>query len=1123
MEPPDDIVVLALQPTSVLLGNTGFGLDIPHGIALDNSEDHVPPGTTEIDHVAITTPADTPAWRGIAVRTAKFYLPKGVPFLGGHAVEAHLEIGKEPTPGIDLLIQTKVPPKDGRPGIDVRIECRDPGATGLGSFVPTLVEAVMELPLDGSQETFSAQTMTFAAGKPVRVRARYARPPVAAGAAPKAELGLAIESQGPDGVVSISSETGELGAKIAVTAATLATALIADGRVGKTPGPDGDGSGVVLHAVLTAAVGLSSFLHSGQVVLHGAEIITTGGLIPAGKAVRLKIDYSVAATVTGINVGVLSVQMQPNQPLRVRVREVVMTIDPEKSGLAMIHLDYSKSALEVEDPGGWKVQGPGSLFDVLGTRSGRGSMWIEVDLRFKLDLGPVKVTGATIRGELDAQGRLSGSLRGLAASVALEPMIDGEGAVQLVSNGFRAFLAAHIKPLGGLGARADVEVAGDMVKLGLGVDLPGPIPLANSGLGIYGIGGVFAANGRPAPPPPGSDPIQHQLDWDYRTAGSFVPAPAFSFGLEAVIGTAPDMGFAFSARTGVFVTTPEIVVRGAVLGRFMGERVKITRDDPVAAGLQARGVVVVDAADGVTFAVEGSYVIPRILEIIVPVAARFPKNSPDWYIHIGADGWAPPPGGKSEGREMGPVRAVVLPGILDQRADAYLMLRGSGITAWPRGGNDAITTYTIGPGCFVAAFGFGFDIIMGVKPIVWAEVFARADILLSTRPMTFIGLGKVGGGLHIGFFSVGVDASVHVHIMENADPYLLAEVCGKVDLLFDEIRKCVKIAINKEPTADIPDPAAHPLDSPQGQALVDDKYRVVARLVGTRGEAMASPAVWPDTIPLIAFTSAPILNLASTQFPAINAYPQGQRARPLGNDLLRYDWELTDLVLVDATDPANEIVVAGSFSAAWLDGKFGNAANQPEPAELALLTPYGDLWFDALADAGKSLPHDPLDSRATICIRRIEPLPGWAVGASASAAGSSWRLPPDPVSVDPAQSQVRATATLEFLATPHSSPFVLDAWSAQLLPPPYGFVAPLVLPFTQVRPLSGRIFASYLALGGAHGLPGSVPVLNPRIGAQHQLRIDLDEPLYRATIWLVVDSQAWPGLRRRHVLHSRQR
>ena len=184
-DPPDGVVVLALQPSTVLLGGTGFGLEIPSGIAFDDADDAVPPGRTVVDGVTLDPPADKPAWRGIAVRTARFYLPKGVPFLGGHAVEAHLQIGRSPTPGIDLLVLAKVPPKNERPGIDVRIECRDPTASGLDGFVPTLVEAVMELPIAGRTEPGApGGALTFGGGKPVKVRARYLRTPSAAGVAP---------------------------------------------------------------------------------------------------------------------------------------------------------------------------------------------------------------------------------------------------------------------------------------------------------------------------------------------------------------------------------------------------------------------------------------------------------------------------------------------------------------------------------------------------------------------------------------------------------------------------------------------------------------------------------------------------------------------------------------------------------------------------------------------------------------------------------------------------------------------------------------------------------------------------------------------------------------------------
>ena len=1105
MDPPDDVVVLRLQPSTVLMGGTGFGFDFTSGLAFDDADDAVPPDKTMIDNVVIDTPADRPEWRGIAVRTARFFLPKGVPFLGGHAVDAHVQIGRSPTPGIDLLILAKVPPKGDRPGIEVRIECRDPTAIGLEGFVPTLVEAVMELPLAGRTEAAApGGPLTLGGGKPVKVRARFSRTPAASGVPPTTELSLAIESQGPDGLVKIDSATGGLGAKVAVTAATLASALVADG------------GGTAMHALLTAAVGLSSCLEDGQLVLHRAEILSSGSAAPVGKAVKLKIDYSVAAVVTGIDVGVLAVHMNPQQPLRVRVREVVLTVDPDQSGLAMIDLDYTKSSLEVEDPGGWKVQGLDNLFDVLGTRSGRGSMWIEVDLRFKLDLGPVKVSGATLRATIDEQtGKLSGSMRGLDASVALAPLVTARGAVQLTDRGFHAALSGSIVPLG-ITASADVETVDAMVKLALGVDLPGPIPLANTGLGIYGVGGVFVANGRPTSVPPGADAIKFQLDWDYRKTGSFVPSSDMSFGLEAVIGTAPDMGFTFSARAGIFLTTPDIVIRGSLTGVAMAPRVTIARDAPIVKALEVKGAVVIDPSDAVTIAVDGVYMIPHIVVTHVPVAARFPKtNAANWFIHFGSDGWTPGPGVASEGREAGPISSTMFPEILGQSSDAYIMFRGNGITDWPRGGNESGgLKVNCDPKTFVSAFGFGFNAVWGLKPIVWAELFARADILFSTHPTTMVAMGRVGGGLHVGFFSIGVDATVFVVLMEKQDPYLHAEVCGTIDLFFHEIHKCVGISYNGEPSATLPPPDAHPLDG--RQSIVNEKYEVIVPLFGTRAEATEAHAVWPDAIPLLSFVTAPTLAGGAAQFPKANGYPGGNRAKPLGGDLLRYDWELTQLTLIDATDAANEKVVAGPLSAAWLDGKFGPAGGQAQPAELALLTPFGDLWFDALPDAGKSLEHDPLGTRAGICQLQATARLGWAPGGSASVSGDGWSLPPDPISVDALQSQVRVQLELRWIPSSASGGFVLDHLSVQGVTARVAYAMPRVRPLAPPAGFDGRSFSGWLDVGGSV-MPDVQELPQAFSGPTQQLRAAFAEPLRAARLWLVIDRAAWSPRRFRVV------
>lgn len=1089
-EAPDDVVTLAVSPPTVLLGSSGFGFEFTHGLVVDLSDDAAPPARAAIDGVELATPADVPSWRGIAINRGRLYLPTGVPFIGGHAVDAVLQLGLPPTPGVSLVVDAKVPRHGDRPQIDVHIECLDPAAGDLGALVPTLVEAVMDLPLKGRTENFG-QAVTFGGGTPVRARLRYAR--TAGGAAEEtSEVSLALESQGPDGLVKVDSSDGSLGAKAVVTAATLATALIAD-----QPQPDADASGAALHTLLVAAVGLSSFLERGEVVLHGAELVTSGGALPVGK-VRLKIDYSVAAVVTAIDVGVMSVQMRPDQPLRIRVREVVLTIDPDREGLKMIHLDYTRSSLEVEDPGGWQVHGPDSIFDVLGTRSGRGSMWIEVDLRFKVDLGPVKVSGATIRATLDpADGHLAATIRGLEASLSLAGVIEGGGAVELTEKGFRAALEASL-PTVGVAGQAGIETDGDIVRLSLGIDLPGPLPLGNSGLGIYGIGGVFVANGRPRPVPPGADPIQAQLEWDYTKQGAFVPAAASSLGLEAVIGTAPDLGFTFSARAGLFLTTPDIAVRGSLEGVYLGPRMTIARGGNQLSALQAKGVVVVDPADGVTIAVSGTYKIPFVVETVVPVGAHFPIESADWFMHLGSDGFTPP-GRPSESREGGPVRSILMPEILGQVSDAYLMFRGNGITNWPRGGPTSV-----GAGVFVAAFGVGFDVVYGLRGLLWADVFAQVDILIATHPLSFVGMGRLGGGLHVGPFSIGVEARVLVALIDGAHPHVKAEICGTINLLFHEIHKCFEVEYLNEKPEDMPPPSEHPLAG--DQSLVDGNYHRIAALATSRAAAQQADAVWPDSIPLLTFSTAPTLPAGNGQFPDLAHYPEGLRALPFGSYMVTYDWTLQDLRLVDDTDPAAPTTVAGQLSCGWQVGKHNDAAVYAQPAELALLTPLRDLWVHAAADATTGPAAAALGTLTNVCALIHEAQSGWAFGGGARRTGDAYRLPPDPIHVDPLRSQVAVSSQL-FLDRGEDPAALLDYDHLSALAPHQAYTGPRVRTIAQTT-IDGHLFDAWFDPGAALLPPGSS--FGQLLGhPMHELRLNPADDLTDTRLWVVVEQSRW--------------
>jgi hypothetical protein len=1118
---PAGIVELQLVPPTVLIGGSGFGIELPGtagkpgAFVIDDSTDAAPAGQTVLNGAVVPTRADDPAWRGLAVRHARFYLPSGVPLLGGHAVDAYVEVGTAPGEGIDLAISTSVPAKGSRPRIDVTIECRDPTASGLQDFIPTLVEASMELPLDGMHQDAPSGGFDLLAGRPVIARARFAR----SVAEPETRITLSVESQGPEGVLSVVAPQGQLGARVLITAAALAAAIVAD----KAPA-GADTGAVILHELLVAALGLSAALkNKGRLTIHKVELASSGHGLPVGENASIRVDYSLDVLVQPIDIGVLSVQMRDEQPMRVRNRNVGLRINlsnPAASGVQTVELDFRAADMEIEDPGAWQVAGPASLFDILGTRSGRGSTWLEVDLRFKLNLGPVRISGATIRATLNDNGSVTGSLRGLEASLVVPGAIDGRGSLALLEGGgFSAALDVRIIPLNlstdGIVVYQPMPQQNSFwLFVQIGADFPGPIPIANTGLGIYGISGAFGVNARPRPPAQNEpDPIGYQLRWD-----SSHPLTAFEFrgddltiGAQAVIGTVPDLGFSFSGRAGLFVTVPDIVVRGALWATVLSPRMGVTDQPPAdgAPGLHFMGVVVVDASDGVTIGLKGELSVPVLLHVVVPLGAHFPTGagqSDNWYVYLGADGYP------ADGRGLGPMRAEVLPDLIGLEADAYVMFRGRGMHKWPRGG-----PITIADG-LVIAFGFGYDAAIGEKPIAWADIHARADILLATHPLTLAGFGAVGGSLNLGPFSVGVDATLSLLAVENSDPYVHARLCGHIDLFFTEVEGCVEISIHNQPTLTVPPPDVHPLDDVQNGRimgdrafLIDDKYRRIGRMARSPEDIGPHDQVWPDTLLHLAFAISP--NLAPgyvaitrlmplvKQFTPIDLYPCGLAAKPVGNDMLRYEWTLNRLALLDVTGDVHGSgkLVAGPMSAAWQAGKDGDLGTRPQAGDLVLLTYQGDLFLDRLADAGAGLPVDPLVDASTACQREVNATVGWAVGYAAAPVAETFILPADPIAPDPCISRFTASLT-QYASILPEIPLAIN--TAALMPPPYDFTSASLETFTPPLMLE-REFAGALDLAVVSG-PAAGPVVLMRVQPIQTAMLRPEQPLFAARLWLLV-------------------
>ncbi|MGY5775083.1 hypothetical protein [Rhizobium sp. LEGMi135b] len=1097
----EGVVAFGFEPPAVVFGNTNIGFECP-AFVIDDSATAPPDarhGAPGLQPPLPTIAADAPVWRGFLARELNFYLPRDLPIFGGHAIRGYFALPFGPG-GANLTVETTVPAepaaadRPARLGYSLRIECLDPTASGMSGLVPTLITASLELPLDGALGSFtdkngSARTLTFAAGKPVRVTATLSRDPVNTPSDLKVSIG--VSAQGPDGILSVTSN-GMGGAKIFNTVAALATALIADQNLARNA-EVGDTKGVVLYALAAAGAALSSlFENDSRFVLHGVEIESSGHGAPFGGPLVLTLDYSVAARVVGIDLGALSVSMRPDQPMRIRIRKARMSFDPRQSGLSMIGLDFDKAEMEIENPGAWNVQGLESLFDVLGSRSGRGSSWIEIDLRFKLNLGPVHVSGATIRATLTSGGAIEATIRGLEAGLAVPGAIAGEGALALTPGGFDASLLAKIIPLN-VNADAGVTYAPPKILLRLDVDLPAPIPLANTGFGLFGIGGLLGFSTEPDYASVASaDPILRQLEWNPKEPNSFKTANRQStFGFNAAVGTLPDLGFSFSAKAGLLITIPDVAVRGSLNGRVLQPAVKLADPSfPAPDGISFLGFIGVDA-EALAFGVLGSVVLDPLLKIAIPISGRFPfgDDADDWHLYLGDDG-----------RSLGPISARVLPSTLNVGADAYLMFRGRGIDAWPHGR----AKLTI-PDGFVAAFGFSVQSNFGVPPIAWAELFASLDLLLGAKPPTLAGFGHAGGSLHLGPFSLGVEAQINFMAQQNVT-YFWAEVTGRIELLFFDIEGTVTLAFGDIPKLVVPPPDRHPLDKLDATgmrvgtlgSLTDDSYRVLAPLVEDPHTITDAMRVWPDAMISLPFAIPPRIATpgATTQFPGVAGPGATPPQARVGTEMLYYEWSLDRIELFDvseADDPHNGGTKPdGQLSCRW---QVPRALNGPgDVSELVLFSTSSTLWLNRLADGGKSQPGNPLKRAAEICQAVVSPKFGWAVGFLAELARPGFYLPAEPVSRDPLFSHVEATLRHSALS---SERLVTPLDNVYALPAPYSIWPAELLAWSEDKEIK-HLFHGHLVVPSLHWLDGQPAVKLLRNGGPfvgQQIALTLSEPI----------------------------
>ncbi|HEX3133249.1 MAG TPA: hypothetical protein VHX44_06650, partial [Planctomycetota bacterium] len=765
----------------------------------------------------------------------------------------------------------------------------------------------------------------------------------------------------PDGTINIRSDA--LAGALAFGPAITALANPADAVT------DPLGQFVAAAAILAVGAAIGELLNTGSGPESSVDIdrFAISYRWNGAPHVAASVDYTVDLR---INVSVAGAGSLTGH-LKLKYTGVGLRFDGKPGGgLAGVALTYDDLSVTVVDPGTWSLGGPlGNLIRIAASRMGNGSQWMEFDLEFALNLGVVRLEGATIRLGLDP---FKVEFRGLTASVDIPATLKGKGSVTIGDGGsFHALMALEVIPAK-LSAYSALAVDQDFVSVEVGVQLPVGIPLGGTGFGIFGFMGRFVANGtRNTDGLSNIDPVQKQLDWYVRDPQLKYKRKSgqFAFGVGAVIGTLPDGGFTFNAEGSLTIGFPDISVIFGIDAHFITQRKSQAAEKGTANNntLRILGMVLIEP-ESIMIAVRASYEIPKVLKLEIPVSAYFPLAGGDaWYIRIGTDNEQPT-------RPGSPVTITLLPGILDVRAWAFLLieereLHHLGGTLVPAD----LNIYPLDFDGFSIGFGAGFDLKWTAGPFS-LEITAFLLVGFGTKPLLFAGTAGIRGELDLVIISLGVDSVLHFHISDAAT-YLKSHFCAHIDFFFFTVSGCVDIHIGDTPSFTIPEPEL-PLS---GLDLCD--YLAAVKGKAARVAADAVPVVWPDTVAVLRCSHYMEDGLGTTSDFNRLLPPPAALSAWNGSTELKYAYRLSAVELWKLTggDPANDAnwtKVTGPFDSAWwlpthrlvvIEGGGEISPSTEEGRELGLFSWDPRAWSRWLGEGTQNVPGDPANTIEHVC------------------------------------------------------------------------------------------------------------------------------------------------------------
>src|SRR5262245_4967522 len=384
----------------------------------------------------------------------------------------------------------------------------------------------------------------------------------------------------------------------------------------------------------------------------------------------------------------------------------------------------------------------------------------------KVNLGVITVDRVRVTALFRDPDPPSITLQPTGVSVKIPGTIAGTGLLDL-RNGIKGSLDLTIIPAK---LRVQAGLALQQIESGarsvtavlatLGVEFPNPIPLFGTGMGLYGLLGLFAMhykrNENPSAQVPALDWLSNRAHGDPTDITAWVPEiDRWSFGVGAVTGTM-DGGTVFNMKGMLVVELP-----GPRILIFV--KAQLRKSKPATKGpVESMGLLgVVDlnfALHKLTIGIALNYEVKDLVKLKVPVEALFTFNDTSkWRLNIGT------------------IDAPASCEFLKiYKAKGYLMFAGDEIANFPTP-SGAITV----PGLAIA-LGIRKSLVLGDESSgLYLKVSGALDAALVFSPFHVHGSLLLEGELRL--FVVSISASASLEVDAPSPLFVRGQACGKVD------------------------------------------------------------------------------------------------------------------------------------------------------------------------------------------------------------------------------------------------------------------------------------------------------------------------------------------------------